>query len=452
MSAHLPPDRGVTGLGLIMQFGGTFFAATTGTFGITQVMVMSESRMPGAGGLTAWMFLLMTAGVIRSLYHRAAGVELLYGNDGRAAIRKYLIVSLVHTLLWIAFFSFKLDLTAKAWFPLALLFAAWPVTVVAMLAHPALASFGEPATNPDRGFESMGTLMLVFGIAGALFSLVMLKAFLDLPSGRDGGLLTMLKLVIAMLVARSIVHAHAGGSILADASADRVDAASNRYVNFGLISSCVVGGFMFILMMKAGGAGVLAIPMIAGLTLMLLAWPTVVRRLVTIRRMELFAEPDQRVRPATDRGRTALGWLLLAFGGMAIATTLPAVFLSDSAGAEGAMELTGMAGLMNAPTRGVWLSLGVAVLEVWAGAELVLMTARHRTVASAFGVAAVIVQIYVALPLLDTIDEMNSIAPGNAGQMLFASLAIGLVVPLVTIALVQRPLPSTPEGAAKVFE
>ena len=86
---YLPADRGLGGLGLIMELAGSLFAVMTGMFGFIQVIAMSEmsSRGGDAHGMTGWLFILAGAGVVRSLFHRHAGSELNYGFRPAAEIR-----------------------------------------------------------------------------------------------------------------------------------------------------------------------------------------------------------------------------------------------------------------------------------------------------------------------------------------------------------------------------
>jgi hypothetical protein len=463
-ASYLPVDRGMTGLGLIMQLGGTLFATLTAMVGLSQIIVLSQMRSFGMGdtGLTGWLLLLTAMGVIRSLVHRVAGTELLYGQQPAQAIRRYLFVSASHTLGWLAFLVIKLDATPAGWLPVVTMFVAWPVILVVMLGRPALRlpvpdQHGQAAVpvGADRGFQGLGTLMLVFGLSGALFSGLMVSALSGARGAGPSGLIGLLILSVVFLVIRSLVHAHAGATLLGgEPSVDRVSAAAHRYANIGVISSVACGGVLLILMMSAGGGGVLlGMAMLIGLVAMLLLWPLAVRRLVQTRRMELLVESDRvpALGAAPDQGRTALGWLLLAFGGIGLAAALPAVLFSgqEMVDRHGVTQI--LAAFQQGADREPWLSLLVYGLQVWAGVELVLMTDRHRVIATLFGVTATVVTLYLTLPLFDHLGGLG-LGRAGAGQIVFASVAIGLIIPVLTVILVNRNLPPPRLPVARVFE
>jgi hypothetical protein len=473
-TTHLPADRGLNGLGLIMQIGGSMYAALTAMIGLTQIIVISEmeSRSRGWGGesqssgLTFWFFLLMGSGVARSLAHRAAGTELLYGSQPANAIRRYLLVSIFQIGVWLAFFLVKLDAPMSAWLPITLVLTAWPLTVFLVTSRPGVLPAADehgfarlPATG-DRGFEGMSVLMVLFGLAGALYTGLMLLAMLEVPSRARNGSFTLLMAATAFLLVRSLAHAHAGASLLGELSLDRADSLVGRYINLGVISSLSFGGAMMILFGAMPGGGMMMImPMVIGITLLLLAWPLAVRQLLVTRRMELYGEPGgaPQLFGAPDQGRTTLGWFLLAMGVLAFAAALPAVVFSsdaDKAAVEGVGEMFGgMTG--GSASRVPLLGLGVAGLQVWAALELLWMTPRHKQIATVYGAAAIGVTLYDLMPMFDALDKLGlkAIGSGGGNTMMMAALALALITPLITLVLVNRnlPPPRPTAGIANVF-
>ncbi len=469
-TTHLPADHGLTGLGLIMQLGGSFYAAMTAMLGFTQILLLSEMKKFGGGGdgMAPWLFLLMAVGVARSLAHRAAGTELLQGAQPGSALRRYLWVAAAHTAVWLAFLIMKLDAPTAAWAPVTLLFAAWPVALAIVTSRPGVLptpdehGFGRVATSGDRGFEGMAVLMTLFGLTGALFTGLMLMAFLEVPSAARDGSFTLFLGAIGFLLVRSLVHAHAGFSLLGNLTLDRLDEGVARYVNLGVISSLVFGAVLLMLFgsMGRGGGMLFMMPMLIGITLMLLAWPLAVRSLTQSRRMELYAESDAvpTLTPAPDQGRTTLGWFLLAMGAMALAGALPAVLFTSgraAASMRGMGDMFGGGFAAGSVGRVPWLSVVVAGVQLWAAVELIFMTPRHRAVATGFGVLAVCVTLYDLVPVFEKLDRLGAKAMGvgEGGNMMMAALALGLVTPLVTLALVNRdlPPPRPTAGIANVF-
>jgi hypothetical protein len=457
---YLPADRGMTGLGLIMQLAGSLFGTMTAMVGLMQIIMFSQMRdYGGEGGPTGWLFLLTCAGVIRSLVHRNAGSELLYGHAPARALRGYFAISAIHTALWFLFFKMKLEAPTAGWMPMVLMFAAWPLTLWLALRIPALRLVdGEPLkSGPDRGFEGLSILMIVLGLMGTLFAATMLMAFSS-QKGGPGDMKTLFMLCLFALVVRSLVHTHAGAQMLGDLTFERAEAATTRYINLGMMVGLGVGAVFLIMIMKEPGGGMLlAFPFIGGMFLLLLAWPMIVRRLTQTRRLEAYGDGngEPRLSRAPDQGRTTLGWLHLALGGMALAGALPAIMFSQRIDMSDDDALGGgLLGFMQQdPGRAPWLAVIVAGLQLWAGLELVRMTARHKTIATVYGVAAGVAALYIYWPILKHLDDMRGIMPG-AGQMIVAGLAIALIVPIVTIALVQRPLPPPRLGASvgRVFE
>jgi hypothetical protein len=103
VSARVPPDRGLTGLGLVLQLGGTVGAALAlgGGFAAFTTAIAARSRWPGgAGGSAIWLLLLAVITVARAWAQRAAGTSLLYGEGPPlAGMRRYALIAIAHTAL-----------------------------------------------------------------------------------------------------------------------------------------------------------------------------------------------------------------------------------------------------------------------------------------------------------------------------------------------------------------
>jgi len=445
----------MTGLGLIMELAGSLFATLTATIGFTQLLAISEMRrFGGDGGPTTWLLLLTAAGVVRSLFLRAAGVALLYGAEPSRALRRYFLVAGVHTLLWVAFAAVELRAPTAGWLPSLLLFGGWPVALALMLSIPELRLVGGPVPrSEDRGFAGLTVLMIVLGLVGALFAATTLLSFLHVHGG--GGVYIVLIAILLLLVARSLVQTHAGTMMLADLTVERAETATGRYGNLGVLSGIAVGAAGLIMAMTGPGGFLAAMPMIGGSTLLLLTWPLIVRRFAIARRLEAYLDDGEPgLADPSDQGRTTLGWLLLGVGVFAAATALSAALFDATAADDGLGMLVGVLS-GGGPDRAPWLAVAVAGLQVWAGIELILVTPRHRTVATVYGIAGVAVALYIGVPIFRTFDRMRMAMPGSRGQIVFAALAIGVIVPLVTIALVQRrlaPRLGGGVGVGRIFE
>src|SRR5690349_10074987 len=130
---RLPADRGLAGLGLLMQLVGGCVAAV-------MAMVAMTPLLGGASPIAWPLFLLGASGAIRAIYHRAAGGALIYGSSSghQVAVRRYLLVAVAETAIWAYVMKAQLGVPTPALVGLAAVSLAWPVALAAALATPAL--------------------------------------------------------------------------------------------------------------------------------------------------------------------------------------------------------------------------------------------------------------------------------------------------------------------------
>jgi len=218
-----------------------------------------STRMGGRGDETLWILLLLGGAITRSLVHRSAGAQLLYGVGGSgqgnrmAGIQRYLVVAFAQSALTGLLLVGKFKARGNIAFGVTAGLAAWPVTLAILLALPRFKRFKEdlPLTE-DKGFEGASILMTMLGLCGVVASGTGLLVMLDLPNKaltRGPGVLVILSL--AMLVVRSVLHVQAGFSGLRETSVDRSVELANRYANFGVISSFCAGGAIMLFIMSA---------------------------------------------------------------------------------------------------------------------------------------------------------------------------------------------------------
>jgi hypothetical protein len=461
--ARIPADHGLAGLGLIMQLAGTLFSAFTGVVGlITVITILQANAVVGRFGGTAdnsttlWLLVLAVTGVARSMAHRAAGTRLLYdGNDAPfSGIRRYVIIAAIQTVVWTVFFAVKGHAPTKLVVTIAFMLAAWPATLALIISLPRYKRLDQALPMAeDKGFEGASILMLIFGLIGLGFALVLLYVVLQLPSSALSqlpGIIVLL--VLTMLVVRSVLHIIAGWRGVHENHMDRTAEAAGRYGVFGVITAFVAASGMMLLMMagRADVSGVLAIGLVGWL---LLAWPLIIRKFFSERQFaDLLASGDAPLhRRAPDLGLSTLGWLLLGLGAMALSSALPQAVFGDALTVGGNLTrrsigdpMSMMFSMMHHGARSPWWAVGLAALQIWAGIELIRMTDFHRVVATIYGVVATAVAIYVSLPVIEALEHGASgamINPlGGAGPIMYAMLAIGLIVPVATLILsIARP-------------
>src|SRR5687767_4982031 len=231
-SAGVPADQGLSSLGMLMQLAGNVLAAYAAMAAFMTLILMSGLRGMDRDGHTLWMVVLFGACITRSMFHRLAGYQLLYGSNSlstpgssqrTAGIRRYIIVALLQTGLVGAMLLGKFKMQEKFVAGIVLGLLVWPVTLAILMQLPRFKRFKDdlPLTE-DKGFEGASILMTVLGLCGAVASGTFLLVLLDLP-GRalSQGFGILLLLALVMLVIRSILHVQAGLSGLRETNVDR---------------------------------------------------------------------------------------------------------------------------------------------------------------------------------------------------------------------------------------
>lgn len=437
---RMPADHGLASLGLLMQLGGSIFAAVGALFALLPLF------MGGAPG--AWViFLIGALSAVRSAFHRGAGTALLYGapRGPMAAVRRYVAVAGAQTvatllLLWLVDAPLGFEGTAA----LVALLMAWPAALSVMLRVLGLHDLSEIPVAEDSGFEGAAVLMTLLGITGALaMSLAVLLIF-KLP----GAVLSSPPVLISagvmiLLVVRSVLHVLAGVKGTRGADADQVTYATTRYISFGIVSS-VIAAAALLLQMMTGGMHPLGLLVVGMTGYLLLLWPLALRRFYTERNFDvlLAGEAAPVRRRAPDAGLTSLGWLLLAMGVLGLSASLFQTW-SHGAGAFGGLG-AGLGASGADWGYSVWWSVGQSALQLWAGFELITMSDRFKTAGLVYGAVSTVVTLYLYYPVLGALDRLGGAAldGGLASLLVYAQIAIALVLPVGTIVLVNRQMPA----------
>jgi hypothetical protein len=445
----VPADQGLSSLGLLMQLGGSIFAAAATL--MTFVMLLTAGG-GGRGSDKLIILLVLGASVTRSIFHRAAGTELLYGRrslDGVAnamgGVKRYIAIGIAHSAIVFLVLSGKFHVPMKLSAGIGLGFAVWPVTLAVLLSLPRFRRFtGAMPVAEDKGFEGASILMTVLGtcglLAGSMFLIVMLSAGGRAMSSGPG---VLIMIAVILLVIRSGLHVQAGLSGLRTTSVDRSVELANRYANFGVISAfCAAGAILLLMMsMMRGRFDPSGLIFVVGLCWMLMAWPLIIRRFYSDRQFaDLMAGDQANVhRRSPDAGLVGLGWLLFAHAMMSVAMLVPQLFVSPGEMSRGMAE--GMAMLGGAATRSMWWSVGLIALQAWAGFELVRMSSTHRIIGTIYAIVAIIISVYLTWPVLQALKHIGRMGP--QGIAMFIPMAIQLVIPIATLILVNRNIAPT---------
>lgn len=456
VDAGVPADHGLSSLGMLMQLAGSVLAGYVSILAVT--MLFSMGSMRGATGELMWMLLVMGMCIARSMLQRSAGTQLLYGDgalraDGKtermAGMKRYIIFGVAHSVALGALLAAKFAIPAKLAAGITVALAVWPVTLFVLFQLPRFKRYKDdlPLTE-DKGFEGASILMTVLGACGAVATATALWLMLQMGGNTlTKGAGVILILGLAMLLIRSILHVQAGMSGLRETSVDRSVELANRYANFGVISSFCAGGAVLMFIMSIAGSGgdgmLIAMVMVSGMCWMLMSWPLIIRRFFSDRQFaDLLAGDAAPIhRRAPDAGLTGLGWLLFAHAMFTSVFVIIALAAGSSGEGRLLSSMTALGGTLGA--RSIWFSVGLVVLQAWAGFELVRMSPQSRIVATVFGVIGSAVTLYINWPMLKMFKGMGRMLGGNSQMMAVAPVAISLIIPVATVILVNRKIAPT---------
>ena len=210
-SATVPADQGLTGLGLLMQLAGSVFAAATALLVLT---ILFDDRMD-ADVDTACVFGLLGFSIVRSIIHRTAGAQLVYGDPNMPTqrlgrLRRYIGVGLIHSLVFGAVLL-RLHMPGRFALGVTTGLALWPITLLVITLMPRFRRFHtELPISEDKGFEGASIFMTVLGTCGLVGTATLMLVMVNVPGReleRGSGVLNLLAL--GMLLVRSVIHVQA---------------------------------------------------------------------------------------------------------------------------------------------------------------------------------------------------------------------------------------------------
>jgi hypothetical protein len=213
----------------------------------------------------------------------------------------------------------------------------------------------------------------------------------------------------------------------------------------GFATSFIAGGGLFLILAMQVGFGFMGILPLGLVVLLLATWPLLLRRFFQERHFNLMLAGDQAplVRRAPDTGLTTLGWLLIATSVSSVAIEL-ASFVSSPTLAGGNMFMM-MASPDSLGATGLdrYLPLLMGAAALWAGIELVTMSARHRLAATVYGVLGSVGTVFLHWQLFRSFDGVSGLLGVSGGGPLesfqeMLPVVMALVIPVGTLALVHR--------------
>ncbi len=443
VGAKMPADRGLTGLGLLMQVSGSVFLALGAYFAVLPLL---DGSGPGDSRLI--IFLIGVLSAIRSISHRSAGMALLYGHAKgyMRGINMYCGIALAQSVS-ASFLLLHLGAPGKVVFFVFALLMTWPLTLLGLLSRKRFRSMGDviPPTE-DMGFESAAVFMTIFGMMGTFATACVLLSIFN----SAGSVLTevpgiLLTGVVLMLLARSILHLRAGWQGVSGIDSDKASQSASAYFNFGVMSAVISAAFLMLqMLMESGGLGLAFFIIVAMAGYLLLTWPTALRMFFTDRNFSMLLDEGKTHRRAADTGLTALGWILLGTGALSLVHAIGGLLLFGGE-LDQINVLPSELGAQHG--AGQWISLGLAALQTYAGLELIAMGDRHRIVATIFGAVSVLAIGIIYWPMISELDILVGMGPlallSGLGPVFF-----GLPLAVATIVLVNRN--SDPDAKARI--
>ncbi len=457
---RVPGDGGVTGLGLIIQawvwvalIGGAIW------FLIMMITGMMRSTKPD---LLVWMLTLSFFG--RGVVHGGVGIRLS-SPTGRPkpAVHAYLASALLQLLLLFVVSARGGSLAFGSALGSTVLLLAWPVTLLwlihsdpvgSAMAARELDAGGEVGVDRNRGVTGAALLMVIAGVMGAATlgtTLIVLRE--QLAAARGFGAI-FLVLALVGLTVRGAVHAISGFEIYRTRALASIARSSNRYVAVGFITSAL----FLVAMMAAGAPPPMGFMLAVGISLCLAVWPVIVASHMTAATTgamyTVHADGDvPSIAPARDGGVATIGGLLLFNGVFRLSTNVARLFDIEVTGMLGGMGAA--AGAQDVAVPGPLL-IGLALLTIWAGVEMIRVSSRIRLAASVYALISVITAAWSFIVVSKHLDGLLAFGPMMGTQMLVplmvVSVAVTLVVPAVTVWVAfNAKAEMSPQDAADVF-
>jgi hypothetical protein len=420
----LPRDRGLSSLGLVMQLGGSFGMALAGMFFAIAVATVEP----------VFAALAMLA-MARAWCQWSGGAALLYEPArARRATGSYAIVALFQTAITAGLLAAVAPVAAMT---LAAVMLAWPVTLVLVLrsrwARPPLDAGS--TVGEDLGFQGAAMLMTALGVGGVTLAF----AAAALIGGTPLLLLASPYVVTTVLLAvRAVAELRCGWSGLrGEGGPPDVEDMRQRAMRFSY--AAVVSGLMAAGAWAAGMTPPIG-PLAAVGTGMLVGaflvmWPLALRRFFQERCFALYLAGDRAepVRRAPDGGVHALGWLMLAVGGMGLAAAVASALFGPMFQVDLAqVRALGGDAAVAAVDRSPWWSVGASALTVLVAVQLVRGAAHRGWTPMAYALVTLFVAGAVELPRVEALARCVTTEQGaGPGLMLYGVLAARIIVEVV---------------------
>lgn len=420
-----PSDLGLPSLGLVCLA----LLHTSVAFGT--LAVVGQMGLLRSGGDRVLTALVLVAGFVRAAFHGRVAERLRERSpDLIGAIHRYTWVAAGSTALLVVVAASAFGAPPSLMVGLALIGLAWPLTLWLLVSRKAVrAAFATSDTfelelvPADRSVEGLGVLMVTFSSLGLGILVSQLPTLIDELDGLAPLLVVAVALNVVALIARGALHFATGLRAMRGLPPERLDKAVSTYLSLAYLTAGLLVLAFFALARGHISPSLIGTALVGGY--FFLAWPLVVRRFANRLLFDADGQPlpPREHGPASDRGLSAFGYLLLAVSGQLVATHLAALItVVEQAGGPGL-------GLIDVGLDAA-LSIALGLSGIWAGLEMITVSPR-RTVAMLIYAAA---SAFLLLQALVLNDAAQALTPTQLAMVLPLSCAL----PAVGVALLFR--------------
>lgn len=441
-----PSDLGLPALGLVCQ-ALLHTAVALGTLSIFGLM----ARL-GSGSDRLLAALALIAGFVRAAFHARAAERLRERSpEVVAATRRYVGVAAGCTAVMVVAAHSVLGADVSTMLGLALVGLSWPLTLMLLVSRKAVNaafatsdSFDLELVPADRSIEGLGVLMVTFATLGLATLLTQVPTVLDELDGLAPMLVLAIGLNFVALLARGVLHVVLGLRAMRGLPPEGLDKAAGSYLSLAYLTAGLLVLAFFALARGNISPGLIGMALIGGY--FFVAWPLVVRRFANRLLFDADGQPlpPREHGPASDRGLSAFGYLLIAVTAPTLATTLASLLIvgSQLGGSQLGGSQLGGPGPLGFIDLGLDAALSIAssLVGIWAGLELITLSPR-RTLATLLYAAVSAASLFESLVLN---EEAAMLRPAQTALI----VTLGAVLPTVGVVLLFRreapPAEATP--------
>jgi hypothetical protein len=415
---------------------------------MTLILVAVMQNQAGGAPRTMKMIVIMIlfASIIRSGMHVASGYRISTRCMGlQQTTKNYLFISGGHVLAMLVLLKISKESSAipsDVFLGMIVMFMGWPVALwwlsqSAIIKNTWLKSeeAGDPPVPRDLGVEGTGMVLVFFAIMGLCLGIYVLYMLTGSPLGKRLGHLgfshKLLVGGVAIAVGRSAVQLQAGVLALNGGTYRKIFDKIRLYYILGWASSLgvVVGYFMLIQKQHGrygGSIGGMGLAFLFLLGCVMIAWPMIVGshfKWIQLSMAALDIDEDEQRRTSTDGGWTTLGYFIFSLGALTMSMVLGGLIMGAPL-----------------PDKNVMMVLVSGGAALWAGWELIHLSANAQMAATVYGAIGCLLGLYNVSKTMESLTQLGTdVRDGLPFVLLLVFLVASLAGPVLTLYVVHRP-------------